>query len=293
LTHPVSTASASPLVQRLRAVLRTAYRAATVPADTWAIRALARAPHPDAARMAAALRAVRRPLSGPARAAVDAIERERAQLVDRGDPLMVGGLGEPMPFDVTSTVGEACGVSKSPAAARLLYQLVAAFRPRSVLELGTNVGISSAYLSAALRANGDGGRLTTLDASPYRLRMAREVHGRLGIDNIDYVQGLFENVLEQALRGMAPVDLAFIDGHHQYAPTLAYTDVIWKHARPGALFVFDDIRWSQGMRKAWAALQADERFALTVDVGLMGLAAGRTDGVGSRYRSRRMYSVAR
>jgi predicted O-methyltransferase YrrM len=286
LTYPI------PIAQRIRAVLRTAYRAATVPADAWAVRALGRAPHPDAAGMAAALRAVRQPLAAPEQAAIDAIERERSQLLDRDDPLMVGSLGEPMPFDVTSTVGEACAVSKSPAAARLLYQLVRAFRPRSVLELGTNVGISSAYLSAALRANG-GGRLTTLDASPYRLRMAREVHGRLGVDNVDYVQGLFGDVLEPALQGMEPVDLAFIDGHHQYEPTLAYTDVIWKHARPGALFIFDDIRWSDGMRKAWAALQADERFALTVDAGLMGLAVGRTDGAGARYQSRRMYSVVR
>jgi predicted O-methyltransferase YrrM len=282
-----------PLPRYLGPVLRTAYRVATAPLDAWAIRDLGRAPHPDAARVAAALRAVRQPLASREQAAVDAIEREREALLRCGDPLVAGSLGEPMPYDVPWTVGEVCVASKPPAPCRLLYHLVSAFRPRCVVELGTNLGITAAYIAAALRANGDGGVLTTVDASPYRLHIARDLHGRLGLRDVDYVQGRFSDVLPTTLPGMGRVDLAFIDGDHRYEPTLAYTDIVGAHARPGALFVYDDIRWSDGMWKAWSALQADARFALTVDVGVMGVCVGRAEGVQGKCRSRRMYSVVR
>lgn len=281
-----------PLPRRIRPLAHAAWRVVTAPADRWAIHALARAPHPDAARLAAALRAVRQPLPGPGQAAVAAIERERERLLGRDDLLVDGTLGEGMPYDATATVAEACAISKAPAAARLLYHLVAAFRPRSVVELGTNLGISAAYLAAALRANGDGGRLATLDASPYRLRVARELHARLKLRNVEYVHGRFVDTLEPVLRGTGPVDLAFVDGHHLYEPTLAYTGTILAHARPGALLVFDDIRWSGEMRRAWAALQADERFSLVVDAGMMGVCVC-AEGTHERYRSPRMYSVVR
>jgi predicted O-methyltransferase YrrM len=280
-----------PLRPVLRGAYRGAYRGVTAPADRLALRDLARAPHPDAARIAGALRALGQPLPEREQEAIDAIEQARRRLLARDDRLADGSLGRPGLYDGESTVAEAAGVSKPPRAARLLFHIVRAYGPGTVVELGTNVGISAAYLASALRANGDEGRLVTLESSSYRLRLAREVHAGLGLANVDYVQGLFTDSLGPALDRIGTVDMAFIDGHHQYEPTLAYFDAIWQHARPGALFVFDDIRWSDGMRRAWAALQADERFALTVDLGTMGLCAGPVEGVPGRHRSRRMYSV--
>lgn len=280
-----------PVRRALRATYRLADRAVTAPADRLALRELARAPHADARRIAGVLRAVRQPLPSADQAAIDAIEEVRRQLLGRTERLVDASLGEPGLYDAESTIAEAVSVSKPPRPARLLFHVVRAFRPGTVLELGTNVGISAAYLASALRANGDDGRVVTLESSPYRLRLARELHAGLGLTNVAYVEGLFTDSLGPALDRIGSVDVAFIDGHHQYEPTLSYVDTIWAHATPGALFVFDDIRWSDGMRRAWAALQADERFALTVDVGTMGMCVGRVDGVPGRQRSRRMYRV--
>lgn len=278
------------LPQPLRAALRTAYRAATAPSDLVAVRELARAPNPDAARIADALRAVKKPLPGGEQARIDAIEQARTRMERRADPLVDGSLNVPPGYDVGVTVSQACSASKPLFAALLLYHLAKRFRPGTALELGTNVGISSAYIAAGLQGRE---RLTTLEVSPYRLRLAREVHARLGLANIGYRQGLFVETLGPALQEIGSPDLVFIDGHHQYEPTLAYFEAIWPHARPGALFIFDDIRWSQGMRRAWAKLREDERFALVVDVGVLGLCVGRAPGVSGRYQSRRMYSIVR
>lgn len=271
--------------------LRSAFRALAGPYDAAVRGRLAAAPHPRAAVLAEVIRGVREPLPQEEQRWIDAIEQGRARMLARTDPLVDGAAGEAGPYDAGLTVAGAAVNSKAPVAARLLYGLIRALRPRTVLELGTNVGISSAYQAAALRVNGDGGRLVTMEGSPYRLRLARELHGGLGLDNVQYVHGPFAETLGGTLEGLGTVDLAFIDGHHQYQPTLDYCDAVWAHAAPRTLFVFDDIRWSQGMRDAWARLRVDPRFGLSVDLGSMGLCAPAADPPAPPHRTPRMYAA--
>lgn len=46
-----------------------------------------------------------------------------------------------------------------------------------------------------------------------------------------------------------------------------------RHLSPGALVVFDDIRLSRGMWRAWRAVEGRQGFALAADAGRFGLAA--------------------
>jgi predicted O-methyltransferase YrrM len=206
-------------------------------------------------------------------ARIPRIEAARAHMRRDQSPLVDGSLGPGGPHDRTETVSSACGRSKAAHRALLLYNLVAAFRPRRILELGTNVGISAAYLRAAQRE----GSLTTMEASPYRLRLARRLHEALDLDNIDYVEGLFADTLDATLDKAGPIDMAFIDGHHQYRPTLDYFEAIRRKAAPSCVFIFDDVRWSAGMEQAWDELQKDGRLALTADLKWIGIGISDAD----------------
>ena len=200
-----------------------------------------------------------------------AIEQERAALAQRTDPLVDGTLTVEGPYD-RGTVGEAEKASKRPIDARLLYSIVRAFEPRTVIELGTNIGISGAYIATALRDAGEDGHLTTLEGSPYRMRLAQTLHSTLGLNKVSYCVGLFTDTLQDVLNSIPPVDVAFIDGHHQYEPTLHYFDLIAKHASPDCVFIFDDIGWSDGMKKAWRELRADPRLPISIACGAIGVA---------------------
>lgn len=193
------------------------------------------------------------------------IEGRRAALLKDHSPLADGSLGRGGPYDANQTVASACRVSKRAAPARLLYSLAAEYRPETLIELGTNVGISSAYFAAA------GCNVTTLEASPYRLQVARKLHKSLELD-IEYVEGLFSETLGPTLDRIAPVERAFIDGHHQYRPTLEYFETIAAKSAPGCVFIFDDIRWSDGMKRAWAELRKNPAFGTVADIGDMGVA---------------------
>ncbi|MGH8270875.1 MAG: O-methyltransferase [Gammaproteobacteria bacterium] len=195
------------------------------------------------------------------------IEVERSRLLSR-----TNSLGNTGPDDKGVTVAVACAISKSPKQAALLSSIAGMFAPRYAIELGTNVGISSAYIAPVID-----GTLVTLEVSHARLALAREIHGNLGISNVKYVVGLFENTLSGVLENMPAVNFAFIDGHHQYQPTIDYFGRIVSHAEPGAVFVFDDIRLTDGMKKAWSELRADERFGLVVDFWTFGVCVLRAD----------------
>jgi predicted O-methyltransferase YrrM len=202
---------------------------------------------------------------------IHAIEQERQRMLKDPRPLIDGSEGKPGLYDEGQTIAAAAKVSKSPRSALLLYHLVREFKPQLVVELGTNVGISAAYQAMALSKNRNGGRLVTFEASPYRLRHARVLHATLGLANVSYIQGLFSDTLPSALAELGHVELAYIDGHHQYQPTLDYFEALWQHSRDGAMFVFDDIRWSSGMLNAWTELRTDPRLGLTADLGSMGI----------------------
>jgi predicted O-methyltransferase YrrM len=212
------------------------------------------------------------------------IENQRKYLLSRNEQLNDGSLGKGGLCDGgQTTIKQECEISKLPKSALMLYLITRAVNPQKVIELGTNLGISSSYIGAALKVNGKNGRLITLDASPYRLKIAKEIHQNLGLDNIAYVEGLFTDTLSSTLRNMNSIDLAFIDGHHQYQPTLDYFEEILGFAKDDTVFVFDDIRWSDGMKKAWLELQSDRRLGLIVDCSSMGICVRRQETISQRY----------
>jgi predicted O-methyltransferase YrrM len=71
---------------------------------------------------------------------------------------------------------------------------------------------------------------------------------------------------------VTPLDYAFIDGHHVESATLDYMEQMVPRLSPEAVLVFDDIDWSDGMRRAWSKIAADPRFAMTLDLGTIGFA---------------------
>lgn len=193
------------------------------------------------------------------------IEKQRAIWLGLHEP---PGNVEPG-FDSMPVFIRACHASKGPVWAELLYRVVRKARPRVILELGTNLGISSAYLAAAGRSHD--ARVITLEGSSPQMALARSFHEELGLTNVIYEPGRFQKVLPRVLQNTPEIDFAFIDGHHQLEPTLKYFDLIYPRLSDEAIVVFDDINWSDGMIEAWHRLQSDARFALMIDIVNLGI----------------------
>lgn len=147
-----------------------------------------------------------------------------------------------------------------PAWGRFLYALARAARPRRVLELGTNLGISAATLGLAMQRTeeegGVAGRLVTLEGAPALADLSRRHLDSLGIgDRVEVVTGRFVDTLPDVLAASGPFDLVFIDGHHEEEATVAYASSIRPWLAPGALVVLDDVEPGRPVRHAWRRLR--------------------------------------
>jgi predicted O-methyltransferase YrrM len=192
------------------------------------------------------------------------IETVRAELVGRSDQI------DP-PKYTDLTVGEATkGASVKQDKGLALCLMVRAVRPTVCLELGTNVGISAAYQAGALALDG-AGRLLSLEGSQGRAAVARSTFERLGLGNVELRIGRFHETFAPALEELGRIDYAFVDGNHKEEPTLAYFDAIVGRIRRPGYVVFDDIRWSEGMMRAWEGICADGRVSMAVSLGAVGL----------------------
>jgi predicted O-methyltransferase YrrM len=274
-----------PLIGPLaRSGYHLAYRALKSASDRSALQSLSHSNYPQARALAHVLHQLTGSVPQDELALIARIEDERQRLLRQDRPLIDGSLGEAGLYDRDVTIKAACEASKPPKPSLLLYLLIRTFKPLNVIELGTNVGISSAYQAMALQRNGQNGKLTTLEASPYRLRLAKELHKNLGLENVTYVAGLFSETLNKVLDNINAVDFAFIDGNHKYQPTLDYYNAVLSHTANSAIFIFDDIRWSYGMKQAWSKIQEDDRMEMSIDLHSMGLCIGLQEPPAKRYQ---------
>jgi predicted O-methyltransferase YrrM len=172
--------------------------------------------------------------------------------------------------------------SKPPFWCGLLFELIRTVHPKSCIEMGTAVGISAAYQGAALRLNGDGD-LVTLEGAGSLANIARKNFQELGLDTVDVVVGRFQDTLPDVLASRKPVDYVFVDGHHDERATLDYFDQILPFLSGISLVVFDDIAWSDGMKRAWGRIAHHEAVEVAVDLGPVGLCVVDRTGAGARY----------
>ena len=170
-----------------------------------------------------------------------------------------------------------------PAWGRFLFGLARGLRPARVLELGTNLGVGSAHLAAALALNdaepaywhaaGGAGRLVTLEGAPALAERAERSLADLGhADRVRVVVGPFAETLGAVAADEGPFDLVFVDGHHEAAAALAYARTLGPHLASGALLVLDDVEPGRPVRRAWRALRAGRVPALS---GAASFYAGR------------------
>jgi len=109
--------------------------------------------------------------------------------------------------------------------AQLLYRIVQYYQPRTIVELGTSLGVTACYLAAA----NPEAVVHTLEGSTNIAEIASQNFQRIGLHNLRVTVGNFDETLPHLLAGLQTVDLAFIDGNHRREPTLAY----FSKLRPG------------------------------------------------------------
>ncbi|QFZ19796.1 O-methyltransferase [Saccharothrix syringae] len=124
----------------------------------------------------------------------------------------------------------------SRSGGELLYALVRATRPATVVEFGTSFGISTLHLAAAVRDNGSG-HVHGSELSAAKVRAARE---NLAAADLADVVTVHEGDALETLAGIGgPIGLVLLDGWKELC--LPVLRLLEPRLAPGALVVADDV----------------------------------------------------
>ena len=164
----------------------------------------------------------------------------------------------------TSTVsGIARRSLKRPKHARALAALAAHLGSSSTLELGTSLGLTSAYLARHSQT------LTTVEGNPQILALAQTHWAQLGIANVRSFSGEFDATWEAFAD--REYDLIFIDGNHRGEALIHYVEKSLPLLHPNGVMVCDDIHWSSDMEEAWTHMCSMSEWTVQVDAFEWGL----------------------
>jgi predicted O-methyltransferase YrrM len=159
------------------------------------------------------------------------------------------------------------GSASTAKQGELLFKLVDYFKPNTILELGTSLGMATMYMAMANKKT----NLITIEGSPNISSVAQQSFDKLKLKNIQTYVGNFDDQLKTILHNITTVDFVFIDGNHRKEPTLNYFFLCLQKATDDSVFIFHDIHWSAEMFDAWNEIKQHPRVTITIDLFYLGI----------------------
>ena len=156
-------------------------------------------------------------------------------------------------------------VQSTPEKAQILFRIVSFFQKKNILEIGTSLGLTTAYLSNANK----NGQITTIEGDQRVSNLAQKNFNTLKLNNIKLINEPFDEIIPQLLKNK--FDLVFFDGNHSKEATLRYFYWLVEHANEDSIFIFDDIYWSIEMKQAWQEICNFDKVMLSLDIFSLGI----------------------
>jgi predicted O-methyltransferase YrrM len=167
--------------------------------------------------------------------------------------------------------------------AAFLYALVAHFKPRTVVEVGTHVGMSASFiLKAMLDAGIKDGRLYSVEATPSDITgvlIPDELR-----DGVDLVSG---DIHELAVSGHLPgtIDFFLHDSTHRYSHQLWEFQTFWRRLSPGGILASHDVDLNASFVDFVSATYAHDSKGKTIKAATEHTSWGRVGLIGFAIRA--------
>lgn len=158
-----------------------------------------------------------------------------------------------------SKIAQTAGISKKRA--ELLFRVVNYFQPKSILEIGTSLGLATSALSLGNQS----AEIITLEGCQETTKIAQENFNNFGLTNIYSIVTEFETHLKNDSRKSKTYDLIYFDGNHRKEATLKYFELLLPTITNDSVWIFDDIHWSSEMERAWETIKKNPKVTLTID----------------------------
>ena len=144
----------------------------------------------------------------------------------------------------------------------LLYSLIAKYKPKNVLEIGTAEGYSALCMAWAMTDYDINGRIFTIDPKPFDVPIKREITleenpkhesimlstkelwnkfaNKEWIKKIEVLTGFSGEILQKKTKEFPKMDMGFIDGHHTYEAVIHDFYAFLQTTSENFYLLFDD-----------------------------------------------------
>ncbi|KYG79851.1 hypothetical protein AWW67_11100 [Roseivirga seohaensis] len=193
------------------------------------------------------------------------IETLRKSLLQNDEEILIEDLGAGSRVSNSNTrrVSQIAKHASTPAQfSRLLNRIITHFDYQNIVELGTSLGLNSAYMASAKKDV----QLFTFEGSASIANLAKQNLSELNCTNYQLIEGNIDNTLPQWIENTPQIDLAYIDANHRYEPTLRYFELLLPKMTTSGVIILDDIHWSKEMNDAWKVLKKHPKVSLSIDL---------------------------
>ena len=206
----------------------------------------------------------------------DMVENLRSDLLNEKAIVTIEDFGAGSSVNKTNTrtiAAIAKNSAKPKKFGQLLFRMIKAYQPETILELGTSLGITTCYLSLAKPT----AKLITMEGATEVAAIAYRNFKKVNAKNIELVTGNFDHTLSTTLGQQTTINFAFIDGNHRQQPTENYFHQLLGKIKNNSILIFDDIHWSEEMEAAWETIKQHPSVRCTVDLFFIGIVFFRSE----------------
>ncbi len=131
--------------------------------------------------------------------------------------------------------------------AQLVYRLVDYTHADNILELGTSLALTTAYMSRARKKT----HITTVEGCEQIAARANKTLKDLKCDNVSLKIGNINDILEEVVQEMPKIDILYIDANHTSQAMQRYFSLCLPKMHDDTVVIVDDIYWSEDMTYGW------------------------------------------
>lgn len=211
----------------------------------------------------------------------DSIEKLRSELKQNKTEISITDFGTGS-NRVRSIADIAKKSLKSAHYGQLMFRIATYFKARTVLELGTSLGVTTSYLAASSSKIS----CVSFEGCPNTSAVARQTIHSLSLENVQVVEGNINTTLEPVLKDFMQLDLIFFDANHRSEPLLRYFELFLNKVHNQTIVLIDDIYWSKDMEFAWNSIKNHSQVTSTFDLFHLGIVFFNTDLHKKHYKLR-------
>ena len=149
---------------------------------------------------------------------------------------------------------------------RLLANISSSFNINIALELGTSLGLTSLYLAHSKNKI----IIETVEACSNTAEIAIDSFRETNSNNINLHLENFDTFLASA-KLKTNTGLVYIDGNHSYGASIKYFNILCEKLSDNSILIFDDIRHSKEMLRAWNKICNSSKSYLCIDLFRLGI----------------------